>query len=287
MKKWFIYLTLVCVGVLSCINTHDMPEEDIKIVFDAIIDNNTKVMGADVKQYPENVPFKVWAYSNDNLMIEGNEAVFTDGVWMTYLEYVWPTSAVDFYAFSPSSAEAEVSRDNGVVYKGFDISKDCDFLCALPVRESLKPDIDVPVHLIFETPLCEVEFQAYTSSEDRVTTWITDVELFNVAHVADYAQLPGETWTGYDDFKNIEIYEGRQELTNISQKVGDTLLIIPQQLTLVVHYSYMLAGGDAVIQRVEEVDMKDAPIAGPGRKRVYTIKVTEDVVTIQKPKTLQ
>ena len=283
MKKRFAYHIVVMVVAMSCINRPDMSDHDRKIVFGAIIGNNATSHDKDVEAYPAEIPFKVCAFCDEGVVIDGGVFTYTDDLWSAQPAYLWPSSSVDFYAFSPFSAPAEILRDKGVIFNDFSIAEHRDFLYANPLKEYSKPEIDIPVNLVFETPLCEVEFYAYSSSEDRVTTWITGLELHDVAHMADFVQLPTASWTSYDDFKNVEIYHGRHDLLNISQKVGETVLIIPQHLKIIVRYSYTLSGGDAVIQRAEELDLTKIPSTSLGNKKIYTIKVTEDLVTVQIP----
>lgn len=283
MKQVYIHMVWFLVAVVSCINEAAAPVgSESRIVFDAVIGNDLSVSG-ELGTYPENVPFKVWAYDGSGAVMDGEEVYYHNGRWNARSESYWASDALDFYAYSPADAPAEVSEDTGIVFEGFDIAENSDFLCATPVIGCRKPETDLPVYMIFESPLCEVEFQAYSSSEDRVRIWITGLELKEVAHAGDYRQVPSAKWTGLDNRKDVSVFQGRLELTEAVQKIAEPVLVIPQKVRPVLSYEYSLDGNDAVIELVEELNMDGMPGMMSGRRNIYTIKVTENVVSVQNP----
>ena len=225
----------------------------------------------------------MWAYDGSGAVMDGEEVYYHNGRWNARSESYWASDALDFYAYSPADAPAEVSEDTGILFEGFDIAKNSDFLCATPVIGCRKPETDLPVYMIFESPLSEVEFQAYSSSEDRVRIWITGLELKEVAHAGDYRQVPSPKWTGLDNRKDVSVFQGRLELTEAVQKIAEAVLVIPQKVRPVLSYEYSLDGNDAVIELVEELNMDGMPGMMSGRRNIYTIKVTENVVSVQNP----
>lgn len=285
MRNFISYLSMVFVGATSCINTINVPESYQRIYYEAAIGANTKSYGSLNETYPPDVPFNVWAYSDSDIVIGGEEAKYIEGIWMTEKEHLWPSSAqaLDFYAFSPAGSPAGITKETGVYFKGFDINSHADFLCATPVLRAVKPKADAPVCMIFQTPLCEVEFNVYTSSEEKTSIWIDSIELLDYAQEGDYSQMPIETWSGLRNVVDITFFEGHLDLTYIPQIIGSSTLMIPQRLKPVIHYSYTIDGSESIINRTEVVDMTSLPPAASGKKRIYTIKVTEDVVTVQSP----
>ena len=71
MKHVYIYMVWFLVAVVSCINEAAAPVgSESRIVFDAVIGNDLSVSG-ELGTYPENVPFKVWAYDGSGAVMEG------------------------------------------------------------------------------------------------------------------------------------------------------------------------------------------------------------------------
>ena len=272
MKKWSAYIAIVLV-VASCINKPD------------ISDDATRIIEFDVVSYPSKTPFKVWAYDADEVVINGHEVMCSDKRWSTEQKHVWPSeqARLDFFAYSPAEAQAQVSKETGITFSGFDISANNEFLCAEPVIGASMPQTDSPLYMIFDTPLCEIEFQAYSSSGEGVAIWINRIELRDLAHIGDFRQLPSKEWSGLKDNRSTNVFEGRIDLTNIPQKVGEDILIIPQKLNPIIYYSYKHAGSDIEKKDSVLLDMKGAPGPASGKKRTYTIKVTEDAVIIPNP----
>lgn len=283
MKKLVVYITVMLVGAVACINKPDVYDPEIMITFQPAIWNTTK--SAYTQVYPSDVPFKVWAYAS-SILIDGQEVSCTDGQWTIAKDYYWPSSpqTTDFYAWSPSYASAGFSLDEGISFNDFDVHEDSDFLYARPVKGALKPLVETPVSLIFETPLCEIEFYVYASAEDNVTIWITGIELQEMYTTGNFCLLPSENWSGLGDPSDTTVFNGKLELSAKPQIVGKMTRVIPQHIRPVVHFMYMMDGSEAVIKRTEVLDMADAPIPAIGKKREYILKISQDCVTVQNPK---
>ena len=238
MRKFVAYIIAVFIGAVACVNKTDVYDPVRQITFQPAKGNMTKVV--DDLVYPTDIPFIVWAYAS-SILIDGQEVSFSDGCWTAANDYYWPSApqTTDFYAWSPSDAPAEFSLNSGVSFNGFNINRHSDFLYARPVTGASKPAADIPVSLIFETPLSEVEFHVYASAEDNVTIWLTGIDLLDINTVGDFSLLPYANWSALSEPVDETVFEGKQELSDKPVIAGEATLVIPQHIRPVVHYMYM------------------------------------------------
>lgn len=282
----------------SCINKVPDCKDDRKVLFGAVIGNaNKSEGGSEAHIYPQDCPFAVWAYelpsttdwetssSFAHSVIEGEHTRYHNGHWCTEEMHLWPerSSMLNFFAFSPADAEAEFSLEKGVNFEGFSIERDREFLCSVPVNDAQKPDMDATVNLVFESPLCEVEIYAYSSSEDGVELYIRDIELLNLCTTADFHSLPQAEWTELANPKTLYAFNGNCALEDKPVMVVGGLEIIPQDIRLLVRYCFRNPGSDEMEQR--EVTLSLGKVMRPlaGAARSYTLKITQESVEILNP----
>lgn len=284
MKNWIAYAFIVFVSAVSCIDKPDVHDPDRLIRFSAAIDNPTKTEG-DVMSYPTNKPFKVWAYTPVAL-IEGEVVSYSNECWMTEEEHYWPSTpqTIDFNACSPADTPVEYSQEEGVIFRGFDTSVNSDFLYALPIQEVSKPYTDSPVNIVFKSPLCEVDFFAYGTSEDKVSIWVTGIELPQTYSIGNFNSFPHVTWSELREPEDLRVFEGKTLMQGRPQQLGEVNYIIPQIIEPIVHYTYMIDGSQAAIDRVEKVDLREAPGLEVGKKREYILKISQDTIVVQRPR---
>lgn len=294
------HIILVFVAALnlpSCIDEPIIYEPDRRIAFNAIVDVASKADNEAVL-YPEDVPFRLWAYElpdaidwrgNEtyaNGIICGDKVSYNGSDWSTATDYLWPSRPhqLSFFAYSPADAVALFTTDKGVTFTHFNSLYNADFLCSLPITDASKPDTDALTEIIFKSPLCDTEFQAYASAEEGTEIWIEELVLKDLKCSGTFTSLPQWNWSDLSDEKEIGIFKGHQELTETPHIIGLNAFIIPQNLKPVLRYCYKTISSENVITMEVELDMAGIQLPGAGKKREYIIKVTPEYAKVQNPK---
>lgn len=281
-------LAFVCAGALcSCINDDArILEPDYDICFDVAVASVTKS-----NDYPTDVPFKLWAlYSSEDQessrqYIEGEEVHYSDGVWKTDLRHPWPDSLnLTFYAVSPTESGAEFSVDQGIMYPDFNLTTDEDFLCTILTDEYEKPETDEPISIMFSSPLCRLEFSAFSSAYEGVELYVTRITLLGLNMTGDFRSLPELKWSGLREAADVVLFEGRLELSEDAVAIGESMNIIPQDLQIKVEYEYRITSDDPLRYGEKTVYSGTSMRPECGKWRPYQLKISTECVEIQKPK---
>ena len=299
MRMNIRHIILVFVAALnlpSCIDEPIIYEPDRRIAFNAIVDIASKAVD-DAVLYPEDVPFRLWAYElpdaqnwSDNKMkatsmISGDKVSYNGKDWTTASDYLWPSrpTQVSFFAYSPADAVALFTREDGVVFKNFNALYNGDFLCSLPITDASKPETDAITDIIFRSPLCDIEFHAYAAADEGTDIWIDELLLNDVKCIGTFSSLPQWNWAELSGEREIDVYKGHLELDDIPLVIGTNTLIIPQEFKPILRYSYKSSSSDAIVPMEIELDMQGTMKPAAGKKREYLIKVTPEYAKVQNP----
>jgi len=280
-------IVVYAMALSSCINNVPVGEPQKEIVFKAAVD------------YPEDLPFRVWAYDLPGDMtweedcrfasesIHGEESRFERGYWRTKNPHFWPQDGrtSNFFACSPADAPVTFNCEDGIIMREFNVADHGDFLVALPVENIANPDNDGAVNLIFYDPLCELRFRAFASVDEGVEINITRIDLKQTYTQGDYHSLPQPKWTSLDLPQDQVLFDGFQKLSERPVDIVSAHRIIPQDLTLQVYYSYKDDASpeykeDNMIVCLEGNMMRPMP----GVSRTYTLKLTQKSVEILTPR---
>lgn len=298
-KSLYVFVVLLAYAVLlgSCVSKVPDCSDDRKVIFSAVIGNANKAELTEELAYPEDRPFAVWAYelpattdwdsssSFAHSVIEGEQTHYHNGHWCTDREHLWPeeTQMLNFFAYSPAVARAYFSLERGVVFEDFSLDNDAEFMCSIPINNAQKPDIDATVNMVFRSPLCEIEIYAYSSATDGAEIFVNDVELVDIAAVADFHSLPKPTWDRLGEKKSICVFNGNYSLSEKTSLLKSELKIIPQDIRVRVRYSFKNHESDDLEYR--EATLTPGAFMRPvaGAVRSYVLKITQETVEIVNP----
>lgn len=289
MKK-FLSISLSFVALLlahsSCVQERvERFEQDRVITFDAFFSNPTK-SGA-LKS-----PFKVWGLENSpttEMVLESEMFAPVEGIWRSEREHLWgpDDSMMSFFAISPSDVPATFSRDKGLCVNGFDISASAPDLKFATLTGVRKPQADLPTSIVFQSALCDVEFQAKSVASDDISITITKVTLSDVVTAGDFCTLPSPEWTLGPKKTELVVFEGNVLLTEEAQSLGEVMSVIPQNLKPRITLRYNFDSGMGGVIKDIDVEINRDFKWRVGKKRVYTFKVsqnlglTSDIVTAE------
>ena len=293
----FVVLFAHAVLLSSCISKVPDCRDDRKVIFSAVIGNANKAAVSEGLAYPEDRPFAVWAYelpattdwdssaSFASSVIEGEQTRYHNGHWCTDREHLWPeeTKMLNFFAYSPAASRAYFSLEQGVVFEDFRLDDDAEFMCSIPINDARRPDIDATVNMVFRSPLCEIEIYAYSSATDGAEIFVNDVELVDIATVADFHSLPKPTWDKIGEKKSICVFNGKYSLSEKTSLLKSELKIIPQDIRVRVRYSFKNQGSGNLEYR--EATLTPGAFMRPvaGAVRSYVLKITQETVEIVNP----
>lgn len=285
--SYIIFLLLAyAMFFTSCINEESEYNDDRLLIF------NTVESGS---QYPEDVRFILWAYVSDKdwqssalsaqVLIDGEPVSHHDDYWRTDKEYLWPDQGMNlnFFACSPADAPVSFSLENGIVFQNYNISEHKDFKYSIPVKDMSKPDTEAAVNLVFENPLCAIEFHAYSSGDDGAEIHINNIELQGIKTVGNFRSLPVAQWSELKEGNTLDAFEGSLTLSEKTALVVDDIMIIPQKIQAVVRYSFRNSSTGEIHDREVDIPSDQFQIPLPGAKRIYTLKITQESAEILQP----
>ena len=269
MKKFFLVAAIAGVALTGCVKTESevaVKSDSNRIVFDnPVVSSVTRAL-IDGTEYPDNVPFSVYAqYKNDetgeDLLYMNNvttqHVMSTPGTkqesWIPVGSYYWPKQGeLSFAAYSPTKAQdafTSVAWTNaaGFTFTGFnavtnnDATKLYDLMYSDYVADQKQGDeADYTkyygIQLTFRHALSALVFNAKTEEDygaDAVIK-ITNIEVLKPVGSGDLSVTNGTgsraNWTPGADVASMAVtgVTGATQLTNTEVPQCIEMLMVPQ-----------------------------------------------------------
>ena len=269
MKKFFLFAAMAGVALTGCVKTESevaVKSDSNRIVFDSPVVSSVARALIDGTEYPDNVPFSVYAqYKNDetgeDLLYMNNvttqHVMSTPGTkqesWIPVGSYYWPKQGeLSFAAYSPTKAQdafTSVAWTNaaGFTFTGFnavtnnDATKLYDLMYSDYVADQKQGDEadytnDYGIQLTFRHALSALVFNAKTEEDygaDAVIK-ITNIEVLKPVGSGDLSVTNGTgsraNWTPGADVASMAVtgVTGATQLTNTEVPQGNEMLMVPQ-----------------------------------------------------------
>lgn len=270
MKKFFLFAAMAGVALTGCVKTESevaVKSDSNRIVFDnPVVSSVTRAL-IDGTEYPDNVPFSVYAqYKNDET---GEDLLYMNNVtteysptspsengkpsWTPVGNYYWPKQGeLSFAAYSPTAAQdafTSVAWTNaaGFTFTGFnavtnnDATKLYDLMYSDYVanqKQANEQDYTqyYGIQLTFRHALSALVFKAKTEEDygaDAVIK-ITKIEVLSPVGSGDLS-VTNDTgsraiWTPGADVASMAVtgVTGATQLTNTEVPQGNEMLMVPQ-----------------------------------------------------------
>lgn len=269
MKKFFLFAAMAGVALTGCVKTESevaVKSDSNRIVFDSPVVSSVTRALIDGTEYPDNVPFSVYAqYKNDDT---GEDLLYMNNVTTKYVtstpgtnqeswipdgNYYWPKQGtLSFAAYSPTAAQDAFTSvawtdAAGFTFTGFnavtnnDATKLYDLMYSDYVAKQTQAeegDYDryYGIQLTFRHALSALVFNAKTEEDygaDAVIK-ITNIEVLNPAGSGDLSVTNGTgsraNWTPGADVTSMAVtgVTGATQLTNTEAQQGNEMLMVPQ-----------------------------------------------------------
>lgn len=269
MKKFFLFAAMAGVALTGCVKTESevaVKSDSNRIVFDnPVVSSVTRAL-IDGTEYPDNVPFSVYAqYKNDDT---GEDLLYMNNVttkyvtstpgtnqesWIPEGNYYWPKQGdLSFAAYSPTAAQDAFTSvawtdAAGFTFTGFnavtnnDATKLYDLMYSDYVaRQTQANESDYDkyygIQLTFRHALSALVFKAKTE-EDYGTDAeikITKIEVLSPVGSGDLSVTNSTgsraDWTPRTDVPSMAVtgVTGATQLTNTEEQQGNEMLMVPQ-----------------------------------------------------------
>lgn len=266
MKKFFLFAAMAGVALTGCVKTESevaVKSDSNRIVFDSPVVSSVTRALIDGTEYPDNVPFSVYAqYKNDetgeDLLYMNNvttqHVMSTPGTnqesWIPDGNYYWPKQGtLSFAAYSPTAAQDAFTSvawtdAAGFTFTGFnavtnnDATKLYDLMYSDYVaRQTQANEQDYTtyygIQLTFKHALSALVFRAqaadnYTGAEIKVTK-IEVLEAYNQGDLTTNNASNSAGWSDFQDPTTMEVQNlASAALTTDYVQQGDVLLMVPQ-----------------------------------------------------------
>lgn len=268
MKKFFLLAAMAGVALTGCVKTESevaVKSDSNRIVFDSPVVSSVTRALIDGTEYPDNVPFSVYAqYKNDDT---GEDLLYMNNVTTKYVtstpgtnqeswipdgNYYWPKQGtLSFAAYSPTAAQDAFTSvawtdAAGFTFTGFnavtnnDATKLYDLMYSDYAEDKTKGDqvADNPdyygVQLKFNHALSALIFKAQTQDDyANATIKITKIEVLNPVANGDLKTVNGNpstaSWTPGTEAASMSVTGiADAALTSTSTPQGNAMLMIPQ-----------------------------------------------------------
>ena len=268
MKKFFLFAAMAGVALTGCVKTESevaVKSDSNRIVFDIPVVSSVTRALIDGTEYPDNVPFSVYAqYKNDET---GEDLLYMNNVtteyvrstpgtnqesWVPEGNYYWPKQGeLSFAAYSPTAAQdafTSVAWTNaaGFTFTGFnavtnnDATKLYDLMYSDYVagqKQTNENDYDryYGIQLTFRHALSALVFKAKTEEDygAGAVIKITKIEVLSPVGSGDLSVTNGTSsraiWTPGADVASMAVTGvTATPLTNTDVPQGNVMLMVPQ-----------------------------------------------------------
>ncbi|MCI1785895.1 MAG: fimbrillin family protein [Bacteroidales bacterium] len=263
---------------------------DGDLVFKPVVSIMTRNTDLYSSIYPTDTPFGVWGFSlpkekgwKDNngtaCEIYGNEEVpYSSSGWIPdKMETVISgNDRLSFFAYSPYEKTAGFSKTEGITFKDFDVNKDnTDIMFGGPLYDISPFASKGIVNIPFTRALCAVDFYAYTSMPSNDTIIINKLEIKDVVYKGSFKMLPSPAWEISDEKEDLVFFEGNTKLSSIPIHIGNTHILMPQDLAGEVTLTCtMEVNGICIPGQIFTAEKSMS--WGIGKHAIYYLNVTEN-----------
>ena len=225
------------------------------------------------------------AYYQEVTVQKGDSNItHTDTYWMVSDSTLWPstTENLTFLAYAPYEAHCGCDAVKGVTYTTNTLDTQVDLLYTTPHTERYKSSNGGIVQLQFDHALCCVNFRV----KNRVTTdekiTLKRITIDKVHYKGSFASLCTPQWQLDEETTALSFYEGSHETQGLPEEIGDSYLLLPQQLDtqMTVEWEYTTAAGTSIEQRLQTIPLNMTLEAGWGY--TYTLSIGIDDVKFLK-----
>lgn len=207
-----------------------------------------------------------------------------DTLWLISDELKWPpvNEHLSFLAFSPYAADCECNLSDGISFKADILKEQNDILFTHPHSDRHKVENGWVVPLQFSHAFCKVDFRIKNRVTDQEEITIKRIAMEGAFHKGNFSSLRTPQWQTEGEMAEIVFFEGSCPTGNLPEKIGEGLLMIPQQLgtRLKIAYDYTTIYGSKLSMDLETSTIMTEMEAG--YSYTYTLSVgIDDVKLIQ------
>lgn len=306
MKRNIIRILLASLAATGCVDERrDVYDPTVLLAFQPAMYASVRAAADDAEEYPSGTTFGIsaWSLPDDRrwetdaqqadpwltdariVPVKSDDGTPADTFgWMPETPRDWPSRQLrlTFAGWAPYAAATRCTRDEGVVFEGFDASADqTDLLYTEPLADRTKFDNGGVVATTFHHALAAVAFRVKsTAASERIV--VRSVRLTSVCLRGDFRSLPAPAWTLDESRQPLLFFSGGLELDEQPAAAGGRLLIPPQQLACPVEVVLDRTLGDAtetVTLRTRDV----ATLLEAGRHYTYTLSIdgSEVIFTLE------
>ncbi|MGN1211651.1 MAG: fimbrillin family protein [Candidatus Cryptobacteroides sp.] len=288
--------TMVAAALLtaSCtIDRRDTSDFEVPLSFSPAM--YMQVDGELLGGYPDDRPFAVWAWTADassdipdltdgmELFLENAKAVHSGSDSWKVGDVMWPPRdrKMAVMAASPYGAASSCSLSEGIAFDNVDLLSDAiDLLYCTPQTNLYKMHGDGKVMIPFSHALCQISFRVKNRVDADLGEQIRlkKITLNGAFTSGSFHSLPSPVWTTTGDHSTLTFFEGDSATGNEPQAVGQSLLVIPQDLNtfVTVEYEYCTGAGTDITQHLITCPLQ-TPLSS-GRRYIYTLSIGIDDV---------
>ena len=244
-------------------------------------------------QYPEEVPFGVWAYTYNSKnktvntihtqreIMSNAKVEYTDKEWLPNIPTYWPAGTqMLFFAYSPYSDKVKFSNERGIYWDDVDLTNDnTEYMFSYPISDCEREQCGGLIPLPFIRALSRVEFRMRLAVIDERKLHLKGLRVANAAYRGSFSTLPLPHWELMEQTMDVECCDKEMpvmdEITLVS--IHD---FMPQTLKtkLIVVVDIYDNRGFCLDKNVEistEMNVK----WHPGEYTVYTLNISTHKVT--------
>lgn len=290
MKRLSSYLTVILLAAGCTLDQANNYDPDMELVFHPAMHLATK---AEInEEYPIGQTFTASAWTLDKghfwaeessqseVYLNNASVYFTENGFKLGKDTLWPATdkSLTVVACTPTDAFVSISADKGAECSYDMLLSQADILYTDPQADLNKIDCGGVIALPFRHALCQVDFMVKNRVAKDEEILIKSIKIDGVKHRGTFASLPEPTWTIGPDEVSLLFFEGDMETTNTPEDIGDSWLIIPQELTtnVTVEYEYRTSADTGFTLTLKTCDLQTK--LEPGRHYTYTLSVGIDDV---------
>lgn len=251
MSSWYSHICLCCVALMSVcacsLNRIDDEMDPKPLVFEVAVSPYTKA-DHQYQQYPENVPFGVWAATDAGESLLDNAKVVNDsGTWVPENHMMWPDSGLDLLACSPHG-RGVADYGSGVVFNDYDLAEGLELMFSDELLGQEMQSNQGKVLIRFNHALSMARFSARATLLGGSVLKIKRIDVGGVATSGSFHSLPSSAWVPGEKNGSMCFFEGDVPLGEEPLELGEVLHVIPQSSNVRISVLCDVVSGDIVLR---------------------------------------
>ncbi len=231
---------VAAIAAVSC-SRNDVNEyyAPLEIMFNVVARPNTKALGT---EYPEDVPFAVWAYSlgenqrwesereQAKVEIAGESALRTDdGLWKPSggLQWLSPYVTMNFFALSPYG-RGGYNDEYGIFFNDYGLSEGMDLMFVDGVTDITKRDSQGLITLSFRRAMARLSFNVQSYLPEGRTVSVRSLTIGNIYTSGDFRSRPVPHWIPEGEKTELVAFHGEKSISETLEQLNDAIFVIPQ-----------------------------------------------------------